>query len=181
MKITLLSGAPLLLVLYTACASPGNSPEAPAEPGQKAASLEEARRLYQQDKLDEALVATDALLEKDPRLREAWLLAADANLALWRQRRRDRGPVVQRGQQPTEIFIQDAIRNLRRALRGDEKDADIYLKLSGAYLLLGIHGTPNWTAGRNTALQAAALYDKNHGGSEKIGEAVLMAAKHELR
>jgi len=169
MKIKLLPlpGVALLLLLNTSCSAPGNTPP---EPDNKDQRLREAQSLYQRGQLDEALNITDALLVKDPKLRQARLLAADANLA-----------IVAQGRTPTDQFIQDAIRNLKRACRRDAKDADIYLKISNAYLLLGEHGTPNWTAGRDTALTAAVLYAQHNSGTEKVGEAVLLAAKHELR
>ncbi|MHC4918822.1 MAG: hypothetical protein ACYTKC_04440 [Planctomycetota bacterium] len=167
MKITLLPGVSLLLLLYTSCAAPGNSQQNPAETNQR---LQEAQDLYQRGQLDEALTITDALLREDPKLRPARLLAADANLAL-----------AASGRNPAQLFVQDAIRNLRQALRQDEQDADIYLALSNAYLQLGQHGTPNWTAGRDAALKAAALYTQMNAGTDKVGQAVLMAGKHELR
>jgi len=162
-----LSGVALLLFFHTSCSTPGNTPP---KPGREDQRLEEARGLYQQGQLDEALLITDALVKADPGLREAWLLAADANLALARS-----------GRTPTNLFIQDAIRNLKRACRKDDKDADIYMQMSEAYLQLGEQGAPNWEAGRDAALKAAALYAKQRAGTEKVGEAVLLAAKHELR
>lgn len=166
-KLSPSPGVALLLLLHTSCTSPGSTPP---DPGNRDQLLQEARSLYEEGELDRALIITDGLLKQDPKLRPARLLAADANLAL-----------AAGGRPPAEEFVRDAIRNLERARCGDATDADVNLKISEAYLQLAQHGTPDWQAGRDSALKAAALYAKQRAGTEKVGKAVLLAARHELR
>ena len=129
------------------------------------AQLEKSRDFLKNGDPDSALLITDELLNDHPNLREARLLAAEANLAL-----------VQKGRGAiTESFLQDATRHYKLALRLDGNDPGSWMNLSGAYYQMS-----QFENGRDAAREAVLLW-RNSGETDELGKALLRAADNEMQ
>jgi len=123
-----------------------------------AAQLAKARKHLSDGNPDAALLITDDLLEQDGKLRDARLLAGEANIAL-----------VAENRTITESFIDDAVRHYELALAIDRNDGQTLHNLSWAYYL-----KRDFDRGASTAIEAAKLF---HGKDpESHSRAVLRAA-----
>ncbi|MGA1605811.1 MAG: hypothetical protein ACO4CT_02405 [Planctomycetota bacterium] len=157
---------PVLLLL--GCSSAGQPTE-----GNTAASatapfterLAEAERLLRAGDPDGALLITDEVLKADDRNLKALTLAARGNIALF-----------QTGRQGAEWFLDDAVRQLERALRVAPTDADSLTTLSWCLLQKS-----EFSRGAEVALEAASILEESGAEQTKIADALLQAAESQLQ
>ena len=155
---------PFLTVLFLVAATACHSQE-----GHRATpptlELEQARARMAEGRVNEALLITDGLLAADKNNRDALLLAADGNVAIFESERA--------GQ---EHFLSDAITNLQSALELDGNDPENWERLSGLHL-----ANAEFVNGVEAALRAADLYTRRKADTATICRAVLAAADNEMQ
>ncbi len=152
------------MVLGCSAPSPTDGSQTNAAAGQEQ-TLARAKQLVQAGNYDEALLVTDAILEKNPKDHAARLLAADANLRLAQTRKGD-----------VQAFLLDAVHNLELAVAAQQKDAVALQRLADAYLK-----TSNFDKGRDAAMQAAAVLREQKASAATIAGAVIAAADNEMQ
>jgi tetratricopeptide (TPR) repeat protein len=155
-----------LLAFAAACASSGK--EQPAPPSGAAGNtvdLARARALLDAGETDEALLITDRLLRENRRDRDALLVAARANVALFES-----------GRSGQQAFLQDAIACVEGALDVQRQDPQGLLLLADLYLK-----DSRFAIGRDTALEAAGLLKAANAPPAAQARAVLLAADNELQ
>ena len=130
-----------------------------------AAELEQARALLTSGDVDGALLITDTVIAADPRNRDALLVAADGNIAIFESERSGR-----------EHFLSDAISNLQAALDLDAADPQSWERLSGLCLM-----NSEFERGRDAALKAADLHTQQGADRVTVCRAVLAAADNEMQ
>ncbi|MBK8978910.1 MAG: hypothetical protein IPM29_23670 [Planctomycetes bacterium] len=171
----------LLSLLALACSAQDPAPERPAPRGtgaatpqdhaatELAARVTKAKRLLDAGSIDEALLETDAILKDHPGQRDALLLAARGNIALFEQRR-----------QFADSFLADAVTQLRTALdeRDDERDDDPDTQVLLSWCLLK---QSEFREGYELALQAADAYRAAGAPPEKLSNALLQAGEHRMQ
>ena len=152
-----------LLVFCAGCGGfPQDQNRAPALAVE--AELHKARAFLDAGDADSALGITDNLLNDDSWLREALLLAAEANMALFRS-----------GRSNAAALLADAANNYRRALDLDSTDALSWKNLSAIYF-----EQQELEQARSAAHEAAQLY-RAAGEDAFFGTALLQKADVELR
>lgn len=150
-------------IVCLAVAACGTAPQ-PLDP-QTQAELENARELLSAGDFDEALLITDELLAKNSDNRDALVLAAQGNLALFES-----------GRQGQQYFLEDAVGNFERALEIDDSDADTWLQLADLYLKKS-----QFDDGEEAALTAASLLADAKAEPDAIARAVLAAAENQMQ
>src|SRR5690606_38096545 len=133
--------------------------------GASSPELVEARRKLDAGDPDGALLITDRLLETHPDHREARVLAARGNLALFRS-----------GRQGAAFFLDDAVTNLEAPLRSASDDPETLLLLSECQLQRS-----EFEAGYASAMQAVRLFGEQGAPHERVAAALLQAADHRLQ
>jgi hypothetical protein len=157
---------PVLLLLGCSSAgtpTEGNTAAPAATPS--AERLSEAERLLRAGDPDGALLITDEVLKTDERNHAALTLAARGNIALF-----------QTGRQGAEWFLDDAVRQLERALRVAPTDADSLTTLSWCLLQKS-----EFDRGAEVAIKAASLLEEAGAESTKVADALLQAAENQLQ
>lgn len=148
-----------LSLAFLGCSSP------PVDEVAHGKEVAAARQALDDRQYDEALAITDQLLAANAEDREALLLAAEGNIALFEA---DRS-----GQ---EYFLQDAITNLRRALNLSEGDPEDWERLGDLYLQ-----NSQFAKGRDAALEAAKLWRSRDASAAVVCNAVMLAAANEMQ
>ncbi len=155
-----------LLVCFGCASSGGGGTGTPQQsPAAVQDRLQEARQHLQLGEFDEALLITDELLNQQPKLREARLLAAQGNMGLVNTRTQYAGQ-----------FLDDVIRNLRLALKLDSQDPATHLFLADAFLMKG-----EFNKGKDQALIAAEQYRSTGAPATMVAGAILQAANNEMQ
>lgn len=157
---------PVLLLL--GCSSPGTPTEgnsAATAPAPHSDRLAEAERLLRAGDPDGALLITDEVLKSDDRNHAALTLAARGNIALFRS-----------GRQGAEWFLDDATRQLERALRSSPEDADAMTTLSWCLLQKS-----EFERGADVAIRAAAILEDAGADKTAVADALLQAAENQLQ
>jgi tetratricopeptide (TPR) repeat protein len=156
----------LLLVACSAAPTPATREAAvPPAPSAERADLARARTLTDAGQFDDALLITDAALERDRSDRDALLIAADANLGLFDE-----------GRAPSAIFLADATNCLQRALALDNDDPETWMRLADLRLRQG-----DFTAGKAAGLRAADLLRERRADPQAVCRAVLLGAENEMQ
>ncbi len=148
------------LALALGCAG---SP-APRDPA-TAGLLDQARRLVAAGSYADALTITDGVLAKDPKNKDARLVAADANLSL-----------ANAGGRNVQAYLLDAVHNLEAACAAAPTDAEAHLRLADTYLKVR-----EFEKGRDAAMTAAKLRADAGADRGKVAEAILAAADNEMQ
>ena len=150
----------LAFLFLAACASGERQDALP--PG---SDLARAADLIEAGELDDALLITDALLRQDSANREALLIAARGNIALFES-----------GRSGGQAFLQDAIACLETATSLKREDSATWQQLAGLYLK-----NSQFEKGRDSALKAAELLKASNASATAQADAVLAAADNELQ
>ncbi len=153
--------APLLLLLVCSCSTADEAASGSSSQGQ----LAEARRLMRAQEYDNALTITDAVIETDPRNREARILAVDGNLALF-----------QTGRSGSAFLLDDAIMNLEAALGLKSEDPENWLRLSQTYFLAS-----RFDKGISSGNMAARQFQQANAPRDRIAAAILAISDCEIQ
>jgi tetratricopeptide (TPR) repeat protein len=127
--------------------------------------LERARTLMAEGRVDEALLVTDSLLEREPKNREALLLAADGNLRL-----------VEISAANATFYLEDAGSLLERALRLENADASAWLKLADVRLKQS-----RFDDGARAARKAIEILDETDAPPAQRAAARIALADNEMQ
>jgi tetratricopeptide (TPR) repeat protein len=128
-------------------------------------SLARAKQLMQEANYDEALLVTDAILQRNGKDHGARVLAAEANLAL-----------AEAGKGNVQAFLLDAVHNLEVAVEAKPDDAATLLRLADAHLK-----TSSFDKGRDAALAAANALRAQKANAAAIAGALIAAADNEMQ
>ena len=160
---------PLLLVaLLASCSTTQQDPTRP-QGGQPAndgsPTAAEAQALLDQGKVDEALEITDAILKARPDDRAARIVAAKGNIAIFSE-----------GRAQAQLFLEQAVIELERALDQDRNDPEALITLSWCKLRQS-----DFDAGRDLALEAAETLQRKGASAEEVANAFLQAADNQMQ
>jgi len=154
-----------LLLGCSSAGTPTGGNTAATAPAPVTERLAEAERLLRAGDPDAALLITDEVLKRDDDNHAALTLAARGNIALF-----------QSGRQGAEWFLDDATRQLERALRVEPTDANSLTTLSWCLLQKS-----EFDRGSDVAIRAAELLEESGAESTEIADALLQAAENQLQ
>jgi tetratricopeptide (TPR) repeat protein len=154
-----------LAAVLASCSATNQTADSGGGTDQDGLSAVAAQRLLDAGQVDEALLMTDRILRARPRDREARVVAAKGNLALF-----------QEGRGQPQLFLDQAVRELEQALEIDRDDPTALISLSWCKLQQS-----EFSRGRDLALEAASLLRNADAPGERVAGALLQAADNQMQ